>query len=180
MCMNTQPIDQKKLAYAMDLTTSSIHQLKTQAKLQLEISQKQALEVFKIDLRQVVGNNMSEIDTANRRMHAEQAALAIGIHRTLTSVISHFTVIADALAMSSNLLDGSSQHDTSSCPICAGLKPTGKFKTGPMEKAPFLPFRVQIELPQSSTVCLGDFGTIEMARAAACGNPHAQILERET
>ena len=63
------------------------------------------------------------------------------------------------------------------CPTCSHLQPSGTFKTHPMEKPPLKPFRVQSER-DGSTLFHGDYDTIEMARAGACGSD-AVILTRE-
>ena len=63
------------------------------------------------------------------------------------------------------------------CPRCAHLQPSGTFKTHPAEKLPLRPFRVQVK-NEESIIHLGDYTTIELARAAACGT-EAVILFRE-
>lgn len=67
-------------------------------------------------------------------------------------------------------------HQEKECPICSQLQVTGTFKTHPTERAPLKPFRVQRE-NLSGTVVLGDYDSIELARAAACGT-NFEILSR--
>lgn len=66
---------------------------------------------------------------------------------------------------------------TTKCPRCSDLQPSGTFKTSPMEKPPLRQFRVQT-VDGSRTYHHGDYDTLEMARAAACGS-NAVILTRE-
>lgn len=63
--------------------------------------------------------------------------------------------------------------DLGPCPVCSQLHPSGTFKTHPMEKLPLRLYRVQ-----SDRINHGDFATLEMARAGACGF-NAVILTRE-
>ena len=68
-------------------------------------------------------------------------------------------------------------HGSAVCPICGHIQPSGTFKTHPLEKPPLKRFRVQSER-DGSTLNHGDYDTLEMARAGACGSD-AVILTRE-
>lgn len=63
-------------------------------------------------------------------------------------------------------------------PACSHLQPSGTFKTRLMEKPPLKAFRVQSER-DGSTLNYGEYDTLEMARAGACGID-AVILTRES
>lgn len=65
-----------------------------------------------------------------------------------------------------------------SCPKCGNIQPSGTFETHPTEKPPLKPFRVQAE-QQGRTINFGDFDTLELARAGACGTAGAVILVRK-
>ena len=61
---------------------------------------------------------------------------------------------------------------------CSNIQPHGTFKTRPNEKPPLKPFRVQSSR-EDETIYFGDFDSIEMARAGACGIENVEILTRE-
>lgn len=65
------------------------------------------------------------------------------------------------------------------CPICSHMQPVGTFRTNSIEKPPLLPFRVQTEKDDGTMIHHGDYDSIEMARASACGSS-AIILTRDT
>jgi len=67
--------------------------------------------------------------------------------------------------------------NTTPCPLCSHLEPTGTFQTHITDKVPLKSFRVQHE-KEGRTIVYGEYDTIEAARAGAC-NLTAQILTRE-
>ena len=69
------------------------------------------------------------------------------------------------------------QGSASPCPHCAHLEISGTYKPHPLDKCE-KPLRVQ-SVRGETAINHGDFETLEMARAGACGTRDAVILQRE-